>query len=841
MICFDFGLILSLFLCLLAAWCRFVESLPQLPIDPSARSFHFDEFNTSNLNLLHTVGLPAMPVSAGELTLTDAVAGQNAAAWLRQAALVRGFRCQFNINMSSLNVEHHDGLAFVVQSESSGAQGVAGAGIGYGDENTPVRKGIVNSLAIEFDTHLDNDTTGPLALRDPNANHISVQTRGIAQANSADHSYSLQQNTAIPPLSGAVHTVRIEYLPAKHLHVFILPLTGPVINITNTSPIENSLALDQFGAAFVGFTASTSSASGERHAIGNWSFEFLGRADPSRCSHDGSGVTTAVAGDLAHFAVQLVDQFGNNFTDNAGVVLAATLSAAPHVVSLTYAGLGRFDVAFNATVSGATDVNVTQDGVPILGSPFRPTVVAAAVDASHCLVSANGTTLVAGDMLQVFVSARDRFDNNVLVGGATVTCDTIFNDTALQQTYTAVDQKDGHYVAVFAVTKAGPWQLLVGVNGNTVSMAPTGYTVLAAEVAANNCTADVDTQLASDRNNTATIQLRDVFGNAVDASQAVLQVAFDTPDDGGQQANVSSCASFQQAAGDTVAVLFNCAIAGAYVMTIRVAPASSPTNWHRIGDPFELHVFPADAVNASASVLVGALIDAPQPAQLDALFNLTTFDFNGNRRLTPVANFSIECTPWPCEAAYVEFGVYQLSVNLTRAESVNWNVSVLSEPIFGSPFAVQVVPAVAVAATSALVNSSALDAALTDEQVSVELQLRDRFENDVVGTAWPPLSSWCESPLNNVRVSVDVVKRANGTALLMFTAEQAGEYQLHIKLGGGDVHGSPYRVIVAWAGLSNELVLAIGGGLLLLVILIGVTVLYVRSRSRRKLYESIRD
>jgi hypothetical protein len=814
-----------------------VESISAIPIDPSVRSFRFAEFNSSNLNQLQTVGLPAVPVSGdGELTLTDAVAGQNAAAWLRQAALVRGFRCEFTINMSSVNAEHHDGLAFVVQSESSGAQGVAGAGLGYGDENTAVRKGIVNSLAIEFDTHLDNDTAGPLALHDPNANHVSVQTRGIAQANSANHDYSLQQNTAIPPLSGAVHTVRIEYLPAKHLHVFILPLTGPVINITDTSPIEDSLALDQFGAAFVGFTASTSSASGERHAIGNWSFEFLGRPDPARCAHDGSGVSTAVAGDLAHFAVQLVDQFGNNFTDNTGVTLAATLSAAPHAISVSYAGLGRFDIAFNATVSGVADVNVTQDGVAVLGSPFRPTVVAAAVDASHCVVSINATTLIAGDALQVLVSARDRFDNSVLVGGATVTCDAIFNDTALQETHTAADEGNGKYAAVFAATKAGQWQLLVAVNGATVSLAPQSYTVRAAEVAASNCSADVDTQLASDRNNTAIIRLRDEFGNAVDAAQTVLQLTFDSADGGG---GASSCASYQQADGDTVTALFNCALAGEYVLTIRVAPASSPAAWHRVGDPFELHVFPADAVNASASVLVGALIDAPQPAQLGALFNLTTFDFNGNRRLAPVANFSIECAPWRCAAQYFEFGVYQLSVNLTRAEAIDWNVSVLGEPIAGSPFAVQVVPAVAAAATSALVNSSALDAALTDEQVSVELQLRDRFDNDVVGTTWPPLAAWCESPLNEARVAVGVARRANGTALLTFTAEQAGEYQLHITLDGVEVQGSPYRTIVAWAGLSNELVLAIGGGLLLLVILIGVAVLYVRSRSRRKIYESI--
>jgi hypothetical protein len=814
----------------------FVESVVLAASDPSVRSFHFAEFNSSNWNELQTIGLPVNADTGAELVLTDAVAGQNAVAWYRKVVLVRGFRCEFTINMSSINAEHHDGVAFVIQSESGSAQGVAGAGLGYGDENTVVRKGIVNSLAIEFDTFQDNDTSGAHALHDPNANHVSVQTRGIAQANSADHSYSLQQNTAIPPLSGAAHRVRVEYLPAQHLQVFIEPLTGPVINITATSPIEDSLALDQFGAAFVGFTASTSSASGERHAIGNWSFEFLGRPIPSRCSHDGAGTSSAVAGDVAQFGVQLVDQFGNNFTDNTGVTLLATLSVSPNIAAVTYVGLGRYEVSFNATLSGVATVNVTQDGVAIAGSPFQPTVVAAAVDASHCLVSMNASTLVAGDSLLVFVRARDRFDNNLLVGGASVTCDTIFNDTAVQETHAAADDNDGTYKAVFVVTKAGPWQLLVAVDGSMVTSVPTLYNVTAATVDADSCKADVDTQLASDRNNTASVQLYDQFDNAVHVSDAVLQITFDTSDVGG--GNASSCASYQTGQDDTVTVLYNCATAGEYTMTIRVAPASSPTNWHRIDEPFVLHVFPADAVNASASVLFGALLDAPQPAQLGAQFNLTTFDFNGNRRLAPVANFSVDCAPWACAAEYVDFGVYTLSVNLTIAEAVDWNVTLMGEPIVGSPFAVQVVPAIAVANTSALVNSSALDTAQSDEPVSVELQLRDRFGNDVVGTSWPPLATWCEAH-DATRLPVGFVRRANGTALLTFTAEQSGEYSLYITLDGAQVQGSPFRVTVAWAGLSNELVLAIGGGLLLLVILIGVTVLYVRSRGRRKLYDSI--
>lgn len=52
-----------------------------------------------------------------------------------------------------MQIQDLNGMAFVIQSESDNAQGVALAGLGYGDENDNLQKGIHKSIAIEFDTH----------------------------------------------------------------------------------------------------------------------------------------------------------------------------------------------------------------------------------------------------------------------------------------------------------------------------------------------------------------------------------------------------------------------------------------------------------------------------------------------------------------------------------------------------------------------------------------------------------------------------------------------------------------------------------------------------------------
>merc|ERR1711968_193504 len=68
-------------------------------------------------------------------------------------------------------------------------------------------QGIVNSLAVEFDTYYNPE------LIEPYENHISVQTRGWRYPNSANESFSLASSVAVPDLTDGEHTVKIEYVP----------------------------------------------------------------------------------------------------------------------------------------------------------------------------------------------------------------------------------------------------------------------------------------------------------------------------------------------------------------------------------------------------------------------------------------------------------------------------------------------------------------------------------------------------------------------------------------------------------------------------------------------------
>jgi len=181
-----------------------------------------------------------------------------------------------------------DGFAFVVQNADERALGGGGGELGYG--------GIVNAVAVEFDTYHDAHSM------DPYHNHVAVMTRGAKAPALASHSASLGTTVNVPNLSdGERHFVRVTYNPSfvvedvahksfksgsylldlmrdyEHglgsLKVFVDDVSTPALTV----PINLDAFLDlDNGRAWVGFTASTG-RSMQNHDV--WSFTFRERLD----------------------------------------------------------------------------------------------------------------------------------------------------------------------------------------------------------------------------------------------------------------------------------------------------------------------------------------------------------------------------------------------------------------------------------------------------------------------------------------------------------------------------------------------------------------------------------
>jgi len=135
----------------------------------------------------HLVTIPS-PLGSNEqqvIRLTAQKPSQTGAVWIRDRIPIRdGFLAKFRFRVSKQGQQQQqqqqqgaDGFAFVIHNdprtrgrEGRGPNEIIGEGgceLGYG--------GISHCLAIEFDLYQNEDKC-----RDPNGNHISIQTRGSA-------------------------------------------------------------------------------------------------------------------------------------------------------------------------------------------------------------------------------------------------------------------------------------------------------------------------------------------------------------------------------------------------------------------------------------------------------------------------------------------------------------------------------------------------------------------------------------------------------------------------------------------------------------------------------------
>ncbi len=209
--------------------------------------------DVSYVDFSSTAGLTLVGSAAGvgsELQVTPDQASQVGAVWATTRQDVTSpFTSEFTFRLSGGG----EGFAFVIQRDAVDAIGSGGGGLGYSQ--------LPNSIAIEFDTF------GNLLTFDPSANHVSVNTNGVAPNRSA-HSASLGATSAVTTLAdGDVHTVRVEYTPGA-LQVYA---DDSIVTLQLDLDIASTLSLAD-GTAWVGFTAATSGLTQSTDLL-SWSFD----------------------------------------------------------------------------------------------------------------------------------------------------------------------------------------------------------------------------------------------------------------------------------------------------------------------------------------------------------------------------------------------------------------------------------------------------------------------------------------------------------------------------------------------------------------------------------------
>jgi glucose/arabinose dehydrogenase len=192
------------------------------------------------------------------LRLVPATGNLVGGAWANtKQSVATGFETTFRFQLGA--GAGADGFAFVLQNGTASPLGGAGCELGY--------HGLVNSLAVEFDTY-SNGSCSVANVNDPAGVHISVHTGGPGP-NSVAESVSIVSSTSVADFAdGAVHVARVRYA-AGTLSIFVDNLVLPVASAP--LQLDTLLTLDN-GKAWVGFTGATGGLA-EAHDVLDWTFD----------------------------------------------------------------------------------------------------------------------------------------------------------------------------------------------------------------------------------------------------------------------------------------------------------------------------------------------------------------------------------------------------------------------------------------------------------------------------------------------------------------------------------------------------------------------------------------
>ncbi len=208
----------------------------------------------------------AAEMVGNRLRLTPAVPQLAGAAWLDGKQVMSGgfeVKFQFQITQQGGLGPGADGLAFVIQNQ--GIDALAGRGssggfaIGDGKRDWSI-PGIPRSIAVFFDTFQNGDAD------DPSDNYVAVCTNGPSdRMHWPPRRLAVARKLGFRLKDGKPHEVRIVYKPPFLL--LYLDDGEPALR----TPVDLSKVVDESGAAYVGFTASTGNGF-QNHDIIGWSF-----------------------------------------------------------------------------------------------------------------------------------------------------------------------------------------------------------------------------------------------------------------------------------------------------------------------------------------------------------------------------------------------------------------------------------------------------------------------------------------------------------------------------------------------------------------------------------------
>jgi len=817
---------------------------------------------------------------------------QNAVSWYNKKFLVRGFDTNFTVQMTSKhpdgNKGYFDGFTFLISSAGLLATGVGDGGLGYGSVPS-LDNGIFGCIAIEFDQHQDDD------LNDPSPSHISIH--GVVKDGTTTKRNNAHEDAAIPggvfkqltPMGNNTQTTfRVMYDPTTKVIQIFNYASSLVPLVHTTLDLNQYINIDSDGAAFVGFSSSTGKYS-ETHEIVRWSYNFLGKPEPTKTKLTGDGFTKAIAGETATFEIQLVDQFGNDYITTP--VPKVEIDMKPKEISknIQYNEKGKFTITYNTTVAGKTELQVLIDGVATSATALPVNVEPDCnnrLSISKTTLVGNGwpvspsTRVVAGSQQSLVATVHDVFDNQCLAQPFVNITFTAFraNPQLLIHAQGGAGTVPGTYNIDYIVDKVGKYDLSVTVqrellNQNaSIEIIPDGvspaHCIVTTTTGSGLNHGVAGTQYVLNLNSFDEFDNRVFANNKAPKAQFVFQEPTVAP--GTQAPTPVSVAPTPQSTSAPTPMSNTTAPTPkpAVVAVKRDAPSTTcaftwlpgkdgiyPLQYHcDASGTYKLSIFldgiivanmPQTLVISSGDVQPGNCFTKQtgifQPGKTEitatsiASFQLLAVDEQSNPIEENKAKISLKLNQKDVvnlNITYISDGLYSVSFPLTKAGSNQLDIFVNDKPIKDAQRILTVIPANADAKTTTA-SGEGLSGGKSNDWLEFTVQMKDEFGNNLQSGLNHTIACKMRHKTDPTTGEVDLTNNNDGTWKIAFRGTSSGAWLLDVTLDGNAIKGSPFGVTLAWS-LSTGALVGIGGGCVGLLLLIVAAFYFMRRRRKTR-------
>jgi hypothetical protein len=550
---------------------------------------------------------------------------------------------------------------------------------------------------------------------------------------------------------------------------------------------------------------------------------------------EGSGLSSALAGDQAEFRLIVRDFFGNSQRSDGVTVRKYHTSKAINTTTTrsvrTVAAIGEQVIfSYLSTVAGDYRLDVTVYGVPLAQSPWTVHVNAGLSSAVDCLVQGKGTKeATAGELATFAIQARDRYSNHLSKGGFTFFL--LVQDQGSMRRRICVDKTNGLYDCSYLTTIAG--KVTLSITSSSVHVLGSPFTVPVKSNSFNATTTLVyglgsSMEIATaGRSNVLLMASRDFLGNFLDTGFENFVVAIGPTDTDKKLPSCLNmptgtlvCTDVMDYKNGSYSIRYLATRSAYYTINIYYYTAGVPT---RVGgSTFNLTVVAAD-VSASTSKVtfpdgypcVGSSGTCGRVTEkFRMVVNLQ--DIYGNLQLRPTSVLVVVQHEGASSTLYegtVTNGLVPLTFFGTHSGAYKVSVSVKSEPM--DDIALQLSPLLFSENGFFAAHGSGLSIATAGQYAQFIISTRDFFGNKVTTQLFPTFNIRSRNNLEEeVNIKTSIVTQVFGSEWnVRMQTNVSVVMQVELIVMSLYVAGMPFRVEVKPGILSIPASTAEGPGI----------------------------